>query len=203
MLLPVYKTNLNTDLVPWELIYKELDSVSETWRDSVNSRSTLTNKSKRYDMQDWAENFRNAVVSIVHKFMPDATNLDYEQIVIESWFNRIYPSGHATKHDHGSSDLSIVWYINKPKDSGNIVIEVNGQDYEVEVTTGDLIAFPGSLPHYTKENASSLCRYVLVVDLKVGLYGPEHLNEKVRQRRQERLIEDLSTWYQTTIKDTQ
>ena len=153
-MLPIYKTQLDVSIVPWDVIIGDLDQLSEWYSDSINGKSTIFN-SQRRDLESWAEPYRNLVTALVKKFMPHVNDAPYDQWATNSWLNRIYPTGNTKWHVHKLSELVVCWYIDKPKDSGNIIILYNEVEHEIEVNTGDVIIFPSDLMHCTKKTIAT------------------------------------------------
>ena len=91
-----------------------------------------------------------------------------------SWAN-IHPTGAWTdEHQHRSTPLVAVLYVNQPANGGNLEIadplfyHWNGSKKstddtwrEISVQTGDVVIFPGWINHRTQKNQSSEDRYVI------------------------------------------
>lgn len=95
-----------------------------------------------------------------------------------SWCNVHPPGGVTLEHRHTGILVAAVYYLNKPKDSGNLLVRNPMEMYKcndpiepeywdtfnwqsIEAETGDLLLFPGWLLHKTEENKSSEDRYVI------------------------------------------
>jgi uncharacterized protein (TIGR02466 family) len=91
-----------------------------------------------------------------------------------SWVN-IHPKGAWTaEHQHGSSAMVVVLYINQPQGGGNLEIldpllynwssvpgRLKGVVWrEIPVQTGDVVIFPGWVMHRTQKNTSDEDRVV-------------------------------------------
>lgn len=100
----------------------------------------------------------------------------------EMWTNKYPPGAFIDAHNHAPMPLTVTLYLKKEKDSGNIVFEhplevlLKHQpfkelqdrnlyhtlfDHELEVTTGDLVIFPGWLKHKTQSNNSTSDRIII------------------------------------------
>lgn len=84
---------------------------------------------------------------------------------IDMWSNIGYPGTYVKPHNHHSVNfpnaISGVYYLHKPKNSGNLVIEGN----EIFVKSGDLVLFEDTQMHWTKKNESIENRVVVSFNL--------------------------------------
>lgn len=85
--------------------------------------------------------------------------------LIDMWSNLGPPGTYVKPHNHYSesfpNSISGVFYLQKPKNSGNFVME----DKEILVETGDLILFESTAMHWTKKNQSNENRIVISFNL--------------------------------------
>ncbi len=114
-----------------------------------------------------------------------------EAYVVGMWAVHYKPTQFVQKHNHVYSDcstnysggtfikrevhknssendmVSIILYLNKPDNSGNLFIEMpNGVEHEFDLKAGDIIMFPSySLMHRTSPNESNEDKYVIVLEL--------------------------------------
>ena len=99
------------------------------------------------------EDFSNKLVSLTNK------------VPIEMWSNIGYPGTYVKPHNHYSEkysdSISGVYYLQKPKNSGNLVIEGD----VIDVTTGDLVIFKDTEMHWTEKNNSEEDRVVISFNL--------------------------------------
>jgi uncharacterized protein (TIGR02466 family) len=125
--------------------------------------------------QEWMNPRINEAIEKFH-----LTEQPYQ--VSNSWINR-HPTGAWTdEHVHRDIQITIAVYLQVPENSGRIMfrdpLEANwagqpsewrGQDgaswYPVDIKTGDVLFFPGWLPHKTEVNKSKQDRYVMTINL--------------------------------------
>ncbi len=102
--------------------------------------------------------------------------------IFEMWSNKYVPGSFIDSHNHSPIPLTVSLYLKKEENSGNIVFEhpletlLKHQpykslqdrdayhtlfDHELEVTTGDLVIFPGYLRHKTQSNNSQTERIMI------------------------------------------
>jgi uncharacterized protein (TIGR02466 family) len=107
---------------------------------------------------------------------------DHSPYIHEMWTNKYPPGAFIDAHNHAPMPATVTLYLKKEADSGNIVFEhplevllkhqpfKNLQDrnlyhtlfdHELEVTTGDLVIFPGWLKHKTHINHSASDRIII------------------------------------------
>jgi len=103
--------------------------------------------------------------------------IEHPRILSGSWVNKHPPGAWTDEHQHGQVPMVIVFYIDKPNDSGNLEIanplyyhwsgtlKPNIEWIEVPVKTGDVIIFPGWVKHRTQKNRSSEDRYVMSINV--------------------------------------
>tara|TARA_B100001996_G_C18350332_1_gene473718 strand:- start:158 stop:631 length:474 start_codon:yes stop_codon:yes gene_type:complete len=116
---------------------------------------------------------------------------DCEKAVLKSWIN-VHPQGAYTEaHNHYGSFIAVAAYLHVPKNGGNLLVknpltsykfgdpihrqyfsEDEGRDglewSQIEVTTGDVLFFPGWLTHKTQKNMSKENRFVMSWNLSVA-----------------------------------
>lgn len=87
-----------------------------------------------------------------------------EYWISDSWVNRHGVGGKTDTHNHGNAAMSVVAYLNVPRNSGRIEFldpnekywnffarEVEpGEFYPVDIETGDVLMFPGWIDHRTE-----------------------------------------------------
>jgi uncharacterized protein (TIGR02466 family) len=123
-------------------------------------------------------------------FFPDVTPKIYQ-----SWVNLASSGGSVLSHSHYEAHLSAVVYISATPEQGNIVFEnpmelmlisqpiskkIKKFRHEVEVTTGDVIVFPGYLRHFTLPNITDKSRIAFVANLNKdgSYYNPNFAKEQ-------------------------
>ncbi len=106
--------------------------------------------------------------------------------VQSSWFNWHPPGAKTEDHDHSGIHLVIVVYLKNPVNGGNIQFKdpmhqvwasyPRTEDYmydweSVEVTTGDILFFPGFMRHRTEVNQSNEDRLVLTTNVCIDYFN--------------------------------
>lgn len=107
---------------------------------------------------------------------------NYNPYIYEMWTNKYPPGSFIDIHNHAPIPLTVSFYLKKETDAGNLVFEhpletlLKHQpikalqdrdayhtlfDHEVEVTSGDLVIFPGWLRHKTQINNSNSDRIII------------------------------------------
>lgn len=73
------------------------------------------------------------------------------------WFNSMPPSSITTLHTHDDDDelLSCVYYVNVPKNSGNLIIHHNNTQFKIQPEAGEFIFFKPDVPHEVNKNKST------------------------------------------------
>lgn len=120
---------------------------------------------------------------------------DWHPTIYQMWCNTYFNTGYARAHNHSPFPMSGVFYFNKPATGNIYFVDPNekllamqplNQDRrhvhnykEVEVTTGDLILFPGFLDHGTLPNETDEPRIILGMDISFkGLSLYQRLQKK-------------------------
>lgn len=112
--------------------------------------------------------------------------------VDKPWLNVNRKNHHNITHTHGGNDYSVVYYVQVPKNSGDLVFENpvlhqrtttlwyskhdmwNSEFIKITPKKYNLIIFPAYLPHYVEVNKSSTPRISLACNLTI-------FNEKDRR----------------------
>ena len=83
------------------------------------------------------------------------------------WFSHYPTNAYFDYHEHIGVSAVAVLYLEKPVNSGNLHIKetTNSKSIEIFGEEGDLIIFPGFLPHKTTPNLNSMNRTVITYDL--------------------------------------
>ncbi len=94
------------------------------------------------------------------------------------WANRYPPKTFVARHNHNhlNEDKKIIigalFYIKKEENAGDLVIDIpNYGEYTVSLSQGDVVIFQSSLDHWTTPNKSSSDKYVIGLELVVGVEG--------------------------------
>lgn len=102
--------------------------------------------------------------------------------IYQSWANRYPHNSFIEAHNHAPIALTASFYLQKPKNSGELIFENplnlllkhqpyaqlndisnyhNLFDYKISISEGDLIIFPGYLTHKTTVNLSNTDRIII------------------------------------------
>ena len=202
-MMPIYRTTLDVSIVPFDVINSDLDDHDTRFPEASNGLSTATLGSRR-DLEDWAQPYRDVIRSIANKFVPYSVDESYEEMVKSNWVNRMYESGYARYHTHVPCDIALVWYLNSPSGCGNFVLDFNGTEYVVPIKTGDLIAFPARLGHYTEPNHSGQARLVMGANVvstenfrhrMKGKLSDEQV-DTIYSNRQDKITQEMIEWHE-------
>jgi len=78
------------------------------------------------------------------------------------WFNYMPPGSTTTLHTHDDDDeqLSAVYYVHAPKNSGNLIIHSNKKNdssdkFEITAEAGKFVFFKPDVPHEVSKNLSA------------------------------------------------
>ena len=110
-------------------------------------------------------------------------NCNQMKYIDRSWCNIHPPGGVTVEHRHTGIMASAVYYLHKPKGSGDLLVRnpmemykcndpIDAEQWDVfnwqnvEAETGDLLIFPGWLLHKTEINKSTEDRYVLTWNIR-------------------------------------
>jgi len=102
--------------------------------------------------------------------------------VTNSWINRHDIGAWTDEHTHPGVQITLAFYLYAPANSGRIMFrdpmsyhwggqpseyrqKTGSEWYPIDITSGDLLIFPGWLPHKTESNQSSESRYVFTINL--------------------------------------
>ena len=61
--------------------------------------------------------------------------------------------------------LAVLLYLNKPEDSGNLIIETPDGEKEFDIKAGHVIMFPSMLNHRTTPNNSNESKFVVGMEI--------------------------------------
>jgi len=200
--LPLYRSFIPTDSIPWKQINADLDRGDTDYRD-VEKGVTTAGLGLRVDLEPWASGYKSAVIDVVNRFIPSSIKQEYNSWTDMHWINRTCRDGHVRKHIHYPCDLAVVWYLDIPERSGHFVMHFDNKDHVIPVSTGDFIAFPGSILHYSQPSQTDSPRYVMASNVlwtestlyslrdKLSNHEINSYIEKVFYERQEHLIRDM------------
>jgi hypothetical protein len=205
--IPAYKTYLSVGSVPFDMINQDLDRAIDTLPDGkynleVGHFASTVEFWERRDLEPWAESYRNKIQEIAKLLTPAIANRPYENYIKATWFNRNYPLGQATYHNHKPCDMAIVWYLNVPTHGGNFILQFENEEYIIPIATGDVIVFPASLLHRTEVNNGEEPRLIMGANLSWTEDIKKMLTDKLSPAMLERQIEILYDKQQTELIDT-
>lgn len=127
------------------------------------------------ELKDFQERLGLAIDDIKKEYQ----FVDKKSRVIQSWINRHGLGGKTIEHSHNRVTFATAAYLKCPPHTGNIVfrdpLEYHNSLFpiypeessikEIEVTTNDVLIFPGWLKHYVTENKTTEQRYVLTLNI--------------------------------------
>jgi len=103
--------------------------------------------------------------------------------IVDFWINIYFKNGYVKKHNHTTSIKKLekvplktgVYYFEKPRNSGNIVVN----NRLIKVRQEDMIIFEGKNIHYSEKNLSVFPRIIFSVNMMKGVQ--KIWNEKLQQ----------------------
>lgn len=139
-----------------------LDSIEDMGKFSIFQKS-LSNKHtscQKISHTDYHlnRNHKRPYFSIIepilrehHALLTDVLNV--AEIVVPSnyWFQQYETGDYHGMHVH-DTPFSSVYYVELPGESPKTTLNLFGKEYEIEVHEGDILTFPGFIPHESKEN---------------------------------------------------
>lgn len=129
------------------------------------------------------EQLKKDTLSIVSRCTFKYLYNEYEQFDYyhtRGWLNRLKPGQHLPLHGHGSSRISLTYYINAPESCGDLILVdprggvnwekgndgVMGTKYNrIKPTTGSLVFFPSFVLHSVDYNQSNQERISVTTDI--------------------------------------
>ena len=102
---------------------------------------------------------------------------------MEAWINVAEPGAYQEYHNHANSHFSLVYYVETPENSGNIVFSTHAQDmfpvpndslthasfktYYIEPKAGEVVIFRSNLRHMVEVNKSNFPRVSIAMNMKI------------------------------------
>lgn len=89
------------------------------------------------------------------------------------WANEYTTGSYAKKHKHyfDSDVFGVLFYLQKPKDSGDLYLEVPTDDtfeeHKIKITEGDILIIPTQLMHRTDPNLNVIPKIVIGIEIVV------------------------------------
>lgn len=197
--LPVFRGHIPVEGIPWDRVNELCDRGQDTpplipGEFTGNAISTVQ-LLMRLDFEPWAENYRKQILEIVRPFLYWTDKVDYDVISQGAWVNRYRHGGRAEWHTHiGYVDLVVVWYLNATSDMGRFIVRYEGQDTAIDVNTGDVLVFPGTLLHSTETNMTDHERFIMANNIcltrdtirqlsRMKIYNEDKFNEVYNSRQ--------------------
>jgi hypothetical protein len=94
------------------------------------------------------------------------------------WANRYPPGTFVARHNHNDLNrhktliIGALFYLKTQRNAGELVIDIpNYGEYNVSMNEGDIVIFQSSLDHWTTPNNSDSDKYVIGLELVVGMEG--------------------------------
>jgi uncharacterized protein (TIGR02466 family) len=183
----VYKTKFNGELSAiTKLALDECLAIGNDHTDQQGGISTY-NVLKDAILRPECAELNNFIIGQHKKVWDNWCLQDRPRYVSASWFNLLPPKAWVEEHDHSGMHMVVVVYLKNPVNGSNIQFKDpmnqiwaayprdDKQLYHdwktVEVTTGDILFFPGFLQHRTEVNNSGEDRLVLTINLCIDFFG--------------------------------
>jgi uncharacterized protein (TIGR02466 family) len=182
----IYKTRYSETAYLKDNLFSKLEDIFErTKDDNVESMQdgTLCTYFTSSNMQTYPETSDLVEFVELHarSYWKELRYSDsLEPKVIQIWANATPKNGWIRSHQHGAVAITAVLYVNAGPGMGNLVLEnpldslltSQPMDYkaqemlhqEIEVSSGDLIMFPGWLRHHVKPNTTNEERLILGIN---------------------------------------
>ena len=149
---------------------KLLESYPEEKDPTRKLQAFTTNRQS--DRSGLAEQF----TSIMSEEMEDISKEIKTDFVIPQIWSVSYDKGaYHLPHNHGSTGLTGILYLNQPKDSPDTTYIQPWNDYELDtvqymeipITEGDIAIVPSSILHFSKPNESDSKKRIISWDMKI------------------------------------
>lgn len=185
---------LVSEIENFKNIKKELNNWIENYQKNQNNyqisgRHAWQSPTDFYKREKSFFKYKNLIEKSISEILITLTNKNYK--ISNMWINVNGPGGYNVLHTHPNSDLSGVFWINCPKNCGNLVFEspnhftqyktIESCDEQIkqslnyynnfwlEPTEGKLIIFPSDLKHFVKENLSNEDRISISFNIKLNI----------------------------------
>ena len=157
--LPNYVTS-NAAIIQQFNQYRETDAVRRSHYFEGRYENMYLDLSKVPAMQtvmDRAQDFARQILNTTH------------QLKSGFWFNLMLPGQVTQLHSHDDDDecLSAVYYIDTPKDCGDLLLNIESEVIKITPQAGQFVFFPPDVPHEVTENKSNYER--LSVGMNFGI----------------------------------
>lgn len=81
------------------------------------------------------------------------------------WFQQYSKGDYHSFHAHGQSSFSCVYYVNLQGNNPKTTFKINSEEFQIDIKEGEILVFPGFLPHTSKENTSGDVKTVIAFNL--------------------------------------
>lgn len=172
---PYIRGYLSTEGIPWDTIIGDCDIAEDVppliAGEFTGQAVTTVPLMNRRDLEPWALKYRELVTELIKPYIYWTEGYTYEQVAQGCWLNRYRDGGRAEWHTHdGFTDLVVVWYLQADSSMGRFVYKYNGQEHAVDINTGDVLIFPGTLLHSTEMNNSGKERFIMANNICMTRY---------------------------------
>lgn len=181
----IYRTNFNDHLK--ELQNDVIPKLDEKFfSKDVTSESLVANGYISFfdeggsHLDEWSEfaKFMEFIRFHINEYSKSLELTNNQLEITNMWANK-YPT-HSFIREHAhiiyKNLYSIVFYMKKPNDSGNLYIRDHSKGIDLEITSdeGDVIIFPSNVTHYTSPNNNTADKYIIGLDF---CFGPRELED--------------------------
>lgn len=97
--------------------------------------------------------------------LKESLKLDCDLTLGNYWFQQYENGDYHGWHNHFDTYYSSVYYVELPKDSVKTTFKVIDNEYEFEVSEGDILSFPSHLYHESKVNKSNKRKTIISFNL--------------------------------------
>lgn len=187
-------------------LYKSLIDVKQEWKDYITKidyeRNSVDNAdmSKEYYVLEQLSDLKKEILNRVEDFTKNHLKISkrFDFYILNSWSNKHNHNDWSHSHYHGNSLISGVYYLNTPKNSGNIEFIKNHLynnmfsesfifNYSKDTLTntecvriipreGLLLLFPSHLQHKVTKNKTNESRYSIAFNIFVkGKFGNKEI----------------------------
>jgi len=158
--------------------YKKDKGVVKSNRDGYQSNFLSNNQ--------LCEEFLNSIKEHICDYISKiGVKIPFSFKLYEPWINVSQSRAYNVSHCHGKQDFSFVFYIQVPKNSGNLVFDspvlhhktnmiqhqsfpfLNSETFIIYPKEGDLVIFPSYMPHSVEINKSKKFRISLASNLDI------------------------------------
>lgn len=188
--IPIFKKKYEGDLeIIKSSVIPKIDKLVDEY-DCTNFpnmiNGALCSYAKPFNIESWTE--LNPVISLVTTCIKEYThtlkvNKNLSLVQDSSWISLYPPNAYLDLHAHDKVGIATVFYLQKPLNSGNLILKnnfniwshykqhndievVNNEELVFEVEEGDIVMFPGFLLHGTQPNLSNDNRIIIGCDFK-------------------------------------